>query len=67
MTFTYKTETVGRFCVAIEQEKFENSFHVRAYEELGDWSYKRKDTVYNDEKKATARFNKLVRDYRKEI
>ena len=67
MTFTYRTEDVGRFSVTIEQEKFENTFHVRAYEEVGSQYYKRKDTVYSDEKKATARFNKLVREYRKEI
>lgn len=67
MTFTYKTETVGRFSVAIEQEKFENTFHVRAYEDLGGCWYKRKDTVYSDEKKAQARLSKLVREYRKEI
>lgn len=67
MTFTYKSQQVGRFYISIEQEKFESVLHVRAYEEVGDWSYKRKDTVYGDEKKAMARFNKLVRDYGKEI
>ena len=67
MTFTYKSQQVGRFYIAIEQEKFETTLHVRAYEEVGDWEYKRNDTVYGDEKKAMARFNKLVRDYGKEI
>ena len=67
MTFTYRSQQIGRFSVAIEQEKFENTFHVRAYEEIGDWGYLRKDTVYDDEGKANARFKRLVNFYRKEV
>lgn len=65
MTFTYKTEHIGRMSVSIEQEKFENTFHVRAYEEVGSQYYKRWDTVYSDEKKAMARFNRMVNEYKK--
>ena len=35
MTFTLKSETVGRYTVSIEQEKFSNCFKVYIYEAWG--------------------------------
>ena len=66
MTFTFKSKEIGRYFVAIEQEKFEGCFRVRAYESWGDYCRRIKDNVYSDEKKANRRFNYLVRLYTKE-
>lgn len=67
MTFTFKQKEIGRYAVAIEQEKFESCFHVRAYESYGEYCHRIKDNIYGDEKDANRRFNYLVRLYTKEM
>ena len=66
MTFTYKETKIDRYCVSIEQEKFESCFYVRAYEERGSQYYRIKENCYGTEKEANKRFNYLVRLYKKE-
>ena len=68
MTFTYKSERVGEYTVAIEQEKFENTFIVRAYEDINECECRQiKENYYSTEKEAEARLKRLVRQFRKEI
>lgn len=42
--------------------EFEGSYKVRTYERIGGFYSKVKENLYADEKKATARFNKLSRE-----
>lgn len=67
MTFTFKHTVIDNVSIHIDQEKFENSFHVRAARVLSDGvcGYYITDLTYPTEKKATARFNYLVRKAKK--
>jgi len=68
MTFTYKSERVGEYKVAIEQEKFENCFIVRAYQSINECECRQiKENYYGDEKSAEARLKRLVRQFKKEV
>ena len=66
MTFTIKSEKVGRYLIEIMQEKFESSYHVAMYEEQSEdlYGYPITDRYYPTIEKAKTRFNALKRDAR---
>ena len=68
MTFTYRSTTVGEYTIALEQEKFDTGFYVRAYESINEWECRMiNENYYCEEPKAAKRMKFLERKFRKEL
>ena len=68
MTFTLKKETIDKYTVSIEQEKFSNCFTVYIYETYGDLAHiYRKSNLQIDLARAKRTYRRYLKEVREKL